>query len=264
MASVFFILCVAVVVYLYALAHGAMRNNSTHDERRTDDASYPIERSVPGNINSEVKGAPTESATRSINVTLQAQAAENTVEHTLRQLEENRYFVFRDLIIPSSSKSMSLTQIDHVVVSRKGIFCIETKSNNGNIYGYSRSASWKQYLGNSGKPYSLNSPFRQNYHHVKSLEMLLEGKLKATIHSYIAFPNARKVVVDGVIEDMSPAGIMSKIKKHQKDLYDYADVESIAKILAHAGTLRDQLRGRHMDEVRTLLDAKVSGSLKLS
>ncbi len=206
----------------------------------------------------------TRSSIRSVQITQQAMIAENTVEDALRHLHELRYFVFRDLIIPSSSRSMSLTQIDHIVVSRKGIFCIETKSNNGNIYGFSRNENWKQYLGSSGEPYLLNSPFRQNRHHVSSLEVLLSNYLKAPVHSYVSFPNARKVVVDGKIEDMSPRGVIAKISRHDKDVYDYSDVESIAKILAHAGSLREQLRERHIDEVKAFLDAKVSQTLKFS
>jgi hypothetical protein len=252
-------------MYLYDLSHRAKDNNFTHDDRHSEHVDYSHASSNQAeNISSDIDGVSTESTTHRIDIMPQAQAAENAVEYALRQLEENRYFVFRDLIIPSSSKSMSLTQIDHVVVSRKGIFCIETKSNNGNIYGRSRSESWKQYLGNNGKPYALNSPFRQNHHHVKSLEILLQGKLRAPVHSYIAFPNARRVVVDGVIEDMSPAGVVLKIQRHQRDVYDYAGVENIAKILAHAGTLRDQLRDRHINDVRAFLEAKVSKSLKLS
>ena len=194
----------------------------------------------------------------------QADMAETTVDKALRQLDEGRYFVFRDLIIPSSSKSPSLTQIDHVLVSRMGIFCIETKSNHGNIYGFTRNEYWKQYLGNGGKPFEVYSPFRQNNHHVSSLEMLLGDCLRAPVHSYIAFPNARKVVVDSKVEDMTPDGVVRKISLHEKIVYEMPDVERIAKILAHAGTFREQLRDRHADEVRAFVDAKVSKSLKLS
>lgn len=211
----------------------------------------------------ENKSVSTRSIQHSAYMT-QGQTAENVVDMALRQLQEGRYFVFKDLIIPSSSKSMSLTQIDHVLVSRMGIFCIETKSNNGDIYGYTRSEHWKQYLGKSGKPFEMNSPFRQNRHHVSSLEMLLSNTLKAPVHSYIAFPNARKVVVDNKIEDMTPSGVVSKIVRHDRIIYDAPDVERIAKILAHAGTFREQLRDRHANEVKAFIDAKVSRSLKLS
>lgn len=194
----------------------------------------------------------------------QAAAAEMTVDSALRQLQEARYFVFRDLIIPSASKSLNLTQIDHVLVSRMGIFCIETKSNNGNIYGFTRNEHWKQYLGNSGKPFEINSPFRQNRHHVASLEILLQDVLRAPIHSYIAFPNAKKVVVDSKIEDMTPHGVVSKIIRHDRVVYGLEDVERIAKTLAHAATFREQLRDRHIDQVKSFLDAKVSQTTRLS
>lgn len=260
-AFVLFSLLVGVLVRFFDRIHRAADNhivNERHTETidDSDDLSKPV-----ANTSDRPNDAPPKSIRYTIDIMPQALAAENAVEFALRQLEENRYFVFRDLIIPSSSKSMSLTQIDHVVVSRKGIFCIETKSNKGNIYGYSRSESWKQYLGNGDKPYTVNSPFRQNRHHVKSLEALLKGRLNAPVHSYVAFPNAKRVVIDGVIEDMSPSGIMKKIQKHQRDMYDYESVENIAKILAHAGTLRDQLRDRHISEVREFLDAKVSGRI---
>lgn len=188
--------------------------------------------------------------------------AEDEVESALRGLNEPRYFVFRDLIIPSYSRDLSLTQIDHVVVSRYGIFCIETKSHHGDIYGYSRTGSWKQYLHN--KEYNFNSPFRQNGHHVRALEALLGQNLRAPVHSYIAFPNAAKVVVDGRADDMSPFGVVSKINNHTQVIYDPPAIERIAKILAHAATYRDELRDPHAKEVREYIEAKVSRILKLS
>lgn len=194
-------------------------------------------------------------------ITKQAAIAELTVDAALRTLEENRYFVFKDLIIPAVSKSIGLTQIDHVLVSRMGIFCIETKSTHGNIYGFSRAEKWKQYLGNSGKPFEMNSPFRQNHHHVKSLELFLSEYLKAKVHSYIALPNANKVVVDSKIEDMSPRGVISKIANHTHIIYEPSEVERIAKTLAHAGTFREQLRGQHISDVKAYLSAKVDKTM---
>lgn len=261
---IFVILLVITIIFFYI--HDFYRRTTLKTNNKPLDS---IDSSHQPNLHAETKSSDVPDATvkilpKSSPISPQALIAENVVEHALRQLKENRYFVFRDLIIPSIAKSMTLTQIDHVVVSRKGIFCIETKSNNGNIYGRSRDENWKQYIGKNSKPYLLHSPFRQNYHHVKSLEMLLGEKIKAPVHSYIAFPNARKVIVDGVIEDMSLVGVVEKIQKHQRDIYDYESVEVIAKILAHTGTLREQLRHRHINEVKAFLDAKVMESFKSS
>jgi len=184
------------------------------------------------------------------------------VETALRQLYKFRYFVFTDLIVPTGNSDLTLTQIDHVVLSRHGIFCIETKALRGNVYGYGRSQSWKQYVEN--KSYPLHNPYRQNKHHIRSLEFLLGQYLRAPIHSYIAFPYARKVVVDGRIEDMSIPGVIKMISDHNHLIYTDSDIEKIAKTLAHAATYRDKLRDRHKEEVRSYLEAKVAKTLKIT
>jgi len=63
---------------------------------------------------------------------------------------------------------------------------------------------------------------------------------------------------------MSPEGVVSKINKHMNSIYEPADIERIAKILAHAGTFREQLRNKHVDDVKAFIDAKVAETLKLS
>ncbi|MBC7565164.1 NERD domain-containing protein [Candidatus Saccharibacteria bacterium] len=191
-----------------------------------------------------------------------AERAEIDVDYALRKLNYKHYVVFGDLIIPSGMKNPSLTQIDHVVVSIYGIFCIETKSNHGTIYGNSRSEHWKQYLGK--QEYGMYSPYRQNHHHVTALEKLLYTVLRAPIHSYIVFPNAKKVVVDGKAHDMSIEGAIDKINKHTYARYDIATVEHIAKFLAYTASMRNELRGRHHDEVQSYVNKKMTDVLKIS
>ena len=60
------------------------------------------------------------------------------------------------------------TQIDHILIGRKGIFVIETKDYSGLIYGEEYSKYWTQIINkNSNEFYN---PIRQNYGHVKALE----------------------------------------------------------------------------------------------
>ena len=253
-----FLVFIAGALYLIDLIR-SRPSGGTSDEHLREDRMQHTERGVVRDQSRHaVVGNSLANPRRHLEADIAAQAAdaESAVERSLRGLHEDRYFVFRDLIIPSVSNKIGLTQIDHVVISKRGIFCVETKSNRGNIYGYTRAESWKQYLGKSGKPYNLHSPYRQNRHHVASLENLLGAILRAPIHSYIAFPNAKRVVVDGVIEDMSAEGIRHKMQNHVREVYSASEVEKIAKILAHAGTLREQLRGRHAEEVRAFLHAK--------
>lgn len=181
--------------------------------------------------------------------------AEIDVDEALQTLNHGHYIVFRDLIIPTGRRHPSMTQIDHVIVSIYGVFCVETKSNSGFVYGYTRADQWTQYL--ARQKYKMNSPYRQNMHHVKSIERYLHGMLRAPVHSYLAFPNAQKVVIDGIEEDTSPSGVMSKIQKHTHTVYDLHAVERIAKSLAYMASKRDELRDLHIDEVRRYLHERV-------
>jgi len=167
-------------------------------------------------------------------------------------LYKDGYIIFGNLIIPSISKSIASTQIDHVVISINGIFCIETKSHRGNIYGRSFSSKWKQYLGPN--KYDVHSPIQQNKHHVKSLEHLLRTGLKAPIHSYIIFPNASKVMLDGDKRDMSIGAVISKIRNHTRLVYSLDEIERIAKALAYASSKSESFEDAHITAVKEYLD----------
>jgi hypothetical protein len=59
------------------------------------------------------------------------------------------------------------TQIDHVIVSRFGIFVVETKNIDGWIFGDERSAQWT--VVRFGRKYRIQNPRRQNYRHTRAI-----------------------------------------------------------------------------------------------
>jgi len=76
------------------------------------------------------------------------------------------------------------TQIDHVIVSRYGVFVVETKNYSGWIYGSERDAQWTQVL--FGKKVRFQNPLRQNYRHVASLATFLDLP-EGRFHSVVMF-----------------------------------------------------------------------------
>lgn len=64
------------------------------------------------------------------------------------------------------------TQIDHILVSRYGIFVIETKHYTGWIFGEERAKQWMQVV--YGNKYPFQNPLHQNYRHVKAVQELLD------------------------------------------------------------------------------------------
>jgi hypothetical protein len=64
------------------------------------------------------------------------------------------------------------TQIDHVLVSRFGVFVIETKHYNGWIFADSGDRQWTQVLYRVKNRFQ--NPIRQNYKHVCAVQELLD------------------------------------------------------------------------------------------
>jgi predicted RNA-binding Zn-ribbon protein involved in translation (DUF1610 family) len=76
------------------------------------------------------------------------------------------------------------TQIDHVIVSRFGLFVVETKNIDGWIFGDERSAQWT--VVKFGRKYRIQNPLRQNYRHTRAICEFLQVEDKA-IHSVVMF-----------------------------------------------------------------------------
>lgn len=92
--------------------------------------------------------------------------------------------VYRDLNNVTITTSNGTTQIDHIIVSRYGIFVIETKNMEGWIFGDEKQPQWTQSL--YGKKYRFQNPLHQNYRHTKALEEFL-GLPASHFHSVVCF-----------------------------------------------------------------------------
>ena len=107
---------------------------------------------------------------------------ERRVNATLsRKLAEQDYILLEDLTLPTSKGT---TQVDHIVLSRFGIFVIETKNMSGWIFGGKKQARWTQVL--RRRKSQFQNPIRQNYHHVKVVQELLGLKLDQ-LENLVAF-----------------------------------------------------------------------------
>ena len=96
-------------------------------------------------------------------------------------LPEDEYHLIKDVTLPTGDGT---TQIDHIVVSRFGVFVIETKNMKGWIFGAADQKTWTQKIYRHTSKFQ--NPLRQNYKHVKTLEALLNIPL-AALHSVVVF-----------------------------------------------------------------------------
>ncbi|RQM78674.1 NERD domain-containing protein [Aeromonas jandaei] len=96
-------------------------------------------------------------------------------------LDQREYHLLKNVTLPTPEGS---TQIDHVLVSRFGLFVIETKNIKGWIFGNPAHKSWTQQL--FRRRHSFQNPLRQNYLHLMTLKSLL-GLADHQLHSVIYF-----------------------------------------------------------------------------
>ena len=96
-------------------------------------------------------------------------------------LDKREYRLLKDVTLPIPQGS---TQIDHVIVSRFGLFVIETKNMKGWIFGNPTQKSWTQQI--YRRKHSFQNPLHQNHLHMMTLKSLL-GLSDNQLHSVIFF-----------------------------------------------------------------------------
>lgn len=113
-------------------------------------------------------------------------------EHVRRVLSRlgPEYWVFHDVTLPSNETKSGTTQIDHMVVSKYGIFVIETKNYGGMIIGHSYEKEWVQKIGR--QTHTFFSPVYQNRLHANAAELLLPRQ-GIPVFSVIAFASRTNI-----------------------------------------------------------------------
>lgn len=161
----------------------------------------------------------------------------NTEYYELRKLNPypqcGEYIRFTNLVIESGYKT-PYTEIDELIVSRFGIFCIEQKDVHGIILGKKRDRTWTQCLRNYRG--DMVNPCHQNYKHRRALEKLLYGKLHAPIYTYSYFPKAYKVVTDDRMLFRNLDDLWREIRSHTAPVYTFDELKEITKMVATEST----------------------------
>jgi len=99
------------------------------------------------------------------------------------------------------------TQIDHILVSRFGVFVIETKDYSGWIFANAKSPNWTQVL--FRMRFSFQNPIRQNYRHLIAVRKTLDFLPPDSIKSAVVFTGNAEFKTE------IPSGVF--------DLHDFID-----------------------------------------
>ncbi|HIF9308738.1 TPA: NERD domain-containing protein [Photobacterium damselae] len=177
------------------------------------------------------------------------------VNRLLSKLPESDYTLIKDVTLPTSDGT---TQVDHIVVSRYGIFVVETKNMKGWIFGSARQKLWTQKIYRHSSKFQ--NPLHQNYKHIKALETLL-GCSADYLHSVIVFIGDSTFKTEMPPNVTYARGSIRYIQQFNKVVFsdkDYARLtDSINQIKLKRGVITDL---KHRNHVKEIVASKVSSN----
>lgn len=157
--------------------------------------------------------------------------------------------ILRNVYIPTSDGKTS--EIDLLVISKKGLLVFECKNYVGNIYGDAKRPKWIQYLGRK-KSYFYN-PIMQNRSHAKHLREFLSEFGDLPIVPMVA------TITRGnwKVKNLAPDDYMLGVNCHLKDILSSLPdselmAQSFAAILAKLRPLArpgDEVRRKHIEDI---------------
>jgi hypothetical protein len=160
------------------------------------------------------------------------------------RLPSEAYHPIHNVTLPTPDGT---TQIDHIFVSRFGIFVVETKNMKGWIFGGEMQAQWTQVL--FGERYRFQNPLRQNYKHVKALEAALTVPPEI-IHSVVVFAGNSRFKSPMPANVTSGSGYVTYIKSFREPVLSESDIQ---RVVSHIQSNRlEPSRETHRKHVQRL------------
>ena len=161
-----------------------------------------------------------------------------------------------NLYIPS--KNENTTEIDLIMITRKGLFVFESKNYGGWIFGSEKSKYWMQTLpGRNGRclKNQFYSPILQNKGHINNLRRILQCYIPC--FSIIVFSDRcilKKVPEQTnelkVIHRNNLGNVVRTIYNINKDVIDEEKIDVIYNKLYEYTQVSDEVRHEHVYNIR--------------
>jgi len=171
---------------------------------------------------------------------------ETRVERELRRLDPSDYRVFHDLLLEAQGRS---SQIDHVILSRYGIFVVETKNYSGWIHGAENSRYWTQSIYH----YKLRfpNPIKQNWSHIYALKDILRDFHGVVFHPIVVFAGGAELKnVYSTVRVIYLEDLVAAIRQTDETVMSDEQVSMIAETLELLNVTDRVARKHHVKNTR--------------
>lgn len=179
---------------------------------------------------------------------------ESRTARYLQKLPQDSYAVFNDLIVADSEGRT--TQIDHIVVSRYGIFVVETKCYKGWIFGNPQNRTWTQTLWTgrgwyaSSEKYQFQNPIRQNWRHIYVLAEKLRLP-KNMFFNVVVFSGSAEFKTNMPYNVMTEYDVAAYIESYSDTLLSEATMKricsSLYKLALHSDATHKEMKTQHVE-----------------
>jgi restriction system protein len=153
-------------------------------------------------------------------------------------LDLNEYHVFNNVSVNAGFRSV---RIDHVIVSRYGVFVAETKNKDGWIFGKPADSHWTQVL--DKKRYSFQNPLKQNHEHTQVLAACLGTNDKEMLSVIVFWGNCEFGTI--MPENVLNNNLIGFIKSKQDVILTDSEVGQICRQLQQLRDDAPPLDGWH-------------------
>src|SRR5258708_5488617 len=139
------------------------------------------------------------------------------------------------------------TQIDHVIISRYGVFVVETKNMSGWVFGSENDPFWIKT--NRGNKLKFQNPLHQNGSHIRALSSLARIPLER-MHSVVVFRGNCSLRTE-MPPNVLTGGYITYVKSKRQVLFTEAEVKLIvATIKAEMLPKTRATRLKHVDHLK--------------
>jgi restriction system protein len=146
------------------------------------------------------------------------------------------------------------TQIDHIIVSRYGVFVIETKNMKGWIFGSAQQKTWTQKIYRHTN--TFQNPLHQNYKHTQTLQsaLALDPDKLFSLIVFVGDSEFKTPMPDNVV---SIGSYVRFIKSKTQLILSDNEVQAICHKIA-SGQLKPSIKTHreHVKHVKAIIEEK--------
>lgn len=166
-------------------------------------------------------------------------------------LNKEEYHLIKNVTLPTNDGT---TQIDHIIVSKFGIFVVETKNMKGWIFGKEQQKMWTQKIFKSS--HKFQNPLHQNYKHIKTLQECLNID-ESKLFSVIVFVGDSSFKTEMPKNVTYGSGYARFIKSKKEIVFTVDEVQDILSQI-HQGRLKSSLKTSrdHVRHVKKIVENK--------